>query len=76
MAARQAKTEALFKLGTDLAQIAMTGVGSGFGSKSVAPNIAQPGTPGNLSQINVGGGAFPTAGGGMNFRQPQGISFL
>jgi len=74
MAARQAKTEALFKLGTDLAQIAMTGVGSG--SRSVAPNIAQPGTPGNLSQINVGGGAFPTAGGGMNFRQPQGISFL
>ncbi len=55
MAARQAKTEALFKLGTDLAQIAMTGVGSGFGSKSVAPNIAQPGTPGNLSQINTAG---------------------
>tara|TARA_R100001224_G_scaffold110061_1_gene88210 strand:+ start:17 stop:550 length:534 start_codon:yes stop_codon:yes gene_type:complete len=38
MAARQAKTEALFKLGTDLAQVAMTGVGSGT-DKSIAPKI-------------------------------------
>ena len=38
MAARQARTEALFKLGTDLAQIAMTGVGSGT-DKSIAPKI-------------------------------------
>ena len=73
MAARQARTQAITGLVMNVAQVGLSGAFSGLGGSS---NIAQPGTPGNLSQINVGGGAFPTAGGGMNFRQPQGISFL
>ena len=55
------------------AQVGLSGAFSGLSNSS---NIAQPGTPGNLSQINVGGAAPPTAGGGMNFRPPQEISFL
>ena len=73
MAMRQARTQAITGLVMSAAQVGLSGAFSGLGNSS---NIAQPGTPGNLSQINVRGGAFPTAGGGMNFRSPQGISLL
>ena len=75
MAARQAKTAALGKLMMDVVQVGISGAFSGLGSAGSGA-IAQPGIAGNVSQINVGGGAFPTAGGGMNFRPPQGISFI
>ena len=75
MAARQARTAALGNLVMAGAQVGLSGAfeGLSFGGSG---SIAQPGIAGNVSQINVGGGAFPTAGGGMNFRPPQGISFI
>ena len=75
MAARQAQTAALGNLVMSVAQVGLSGAFSGLGSAGSGA-IAQPGIAGNVSQINVGGGAFPTAGGGMNFRPPQGISFI
>ena len=75
MAKRQAQTAALGNLVMSVAQVGLSGAFSGLGSAGSGA-IAQPGIAGNVSQINVGGGAFPTAGGGMNFRPPQGISFI
>ena len=79
MAARQAQTAALGNLVMSVAEGGLSGAFCGLGSavsSAGSGSIAQPGIAGNVSQINVGGGAFPTAGGGMNFRPPQGISFI
>ena len=65
MALRQARTVALGNLVMSAAQVGLSGAFSGLGGSSGA--LAKPGVAGNVSQINVGGGAFPTAGGGMNF---------
>ena len=73
MAAAQARTQALGGLVMAGVQAGLSGVFSGLGGSG---GIAKPGVAGNVSQINVGGGAFPTAGGGMNFTAPQGIRFF
>jgi len=77
MAARQAQTAALGNLVMSVAQVGLSGA-LDFSSPTttttpmtpptpIGSPLARPGLASNFSQINVGGGAYSTAGGGMNF---------